>query len=209
MTLLVVAAARFEAEQSLSVLKSVDPTVEFFELGVGPLPAAKAEAALLEKCRGKDVLYIGSCGSFYPFEGLHLTSADEVHWMPPCMRTGIASYPEEFSMKPFQCPESPLELPRKSVLTTPSISLVDHFAPEVLSIIPHRNSLTENMELYCVMGALLQARSLHTILGVTNQVGPEGSRQWEANFREIAKMTAEFISRERNLRILLRDPSRS
>lgn len=193
MTLLVVAAARFEAEQSLAVLKTFDPSVEFFELGVGPLPAAKSEARLFERCRGKDVIYIGSCGSFYPFETLHLTTVDEVHWMPPCMRTGIASYPEQFWQKPYKCPEAILPLLKKSVLTTPSISLVDHFAPNIVSKLPPIHSLTENMELYTVMDALLQARSLHTILGVTNQVGPEGSKQWEKNFREIAKMTAEFL----------------
>lgn len=191
MSLLVVSAVQFEAEASLEVLKHA----EYFEIGIGCLAAAKSEAALAERCRGRDVLYLGSCGSFYPFEKVHLITADKTFWMPPCLRTGIAGAPEHL-YPPIEFPESKFDLPRKSVLTSPSVSLVSHIEPHVQSTLPPKDHLVENMELYACANALLQSRSLNVILGVTNEVGPEGRKQWAASFRKVATLTAEFVDRQ-------------
>lgn len=193
MTLLVVSAVFFEAEASLHVLKKKDPSLEYFELGIGPLHAAKSAAALKEKCRGKDVLYLGSCGSFYAFDKAHLITVDTVYWMPPCLRAGLSGAPEGL-YPPYTFPEASLPLPKKSVLTSPTVSLTDHFDTDLETKLPSKEDLVENMELYACAEALLEAKSLHTILGVTNQVGPEGRKQWASNFRDIAFLTSEFLN---------------
>jgi hypothetical protein len=195
--LLVVSAIRFEAEASLEVLKKQYTSVDYFEIGVGPLAAAKSEARLGDLCTGRTVLYLGSCGSFYEFEKPTLVTVDKVYWMPPCVRTGIAEIPERFFPSPIEFPKPTLDLPQKSVLTTPSISLVSNFAPKISESLEPHSSLVENMELYACAEGLLKARSLHIILGVSNQVGPDGRRQWAQNFRDAAYRTAQFL--EKNL----------
>lgn len=193
MSLLVLSAARFEAEQSLEVLKK-KYAVEYYEIGIGPIPAAKSDVHLQEICKGRDVLYLGSCGSFYPYEDLHLITVDKVYWMPACLRMGLSSVPEGlYSPYEFQISNS---LEKKSVLTSATISLVDMIDEKQKFNLPPAQHLVENMELYACAPSLLKAKTLNIILGVTNQVGPQGHDQWLANFKKIAKMTAEFLERK-------------
>ncbi len=192
MSLLVVSAFKPEAKPTLELLTKNKVPFEYFQLGVGPIHAAKSEALLKKAARGRTVLYVGSCGSFYSFKDLHLVSVDSVYWMPPCLRTGIAKIPLILH-KPIYFPNSEISLPKKAVLTSPSVSLVNAFAENVEKNLPSKELLVENMELYACAEALLEAKSLYVILGVTNEVGPSGSKDWEKNFKEIAHMTASFV----------------
>ena len=191
-SIIVISAIPFEAQETCSVLREHLPCTEYALVGVGPIAAAKSEAVLAEKCKGKIALYIGSCGSFYEFEKPHLVTTQRVHWMPPCIRTGIASAPEHL-YQPYDLSIPRLNLPIKTVLTSPSISLVNDFSPTLYQRLPPSSDLVENMELYSCGRGLTQALSLHIILGVTNGVGPEGRKQWAMNSRHVAKMTAEYV----------------
>lgn len=190
---LLVSAVRFEAEAALSVLRQKDDEWDYFEVGIGPLNAAKSEAALAAVAVGKRVVFIGSCGSFYPFQRPHLVSIDTVFWMPPCVRTGLAQMPDGIHPPVALAPSGFPLLPKKKLLTTPSISLRDDILPNL--DLPARDDLVENMELYaCIGGMLANAAKFDVIMGVTNQVGPLGREQWRANFKHVTQMTADFIA---------------
>lgn len=191
MSLLVVSAVKFEALPSLESLRSLNTHIDFFELGIGPINAAKSAAVLTEKAKNKNVLYLGSCGAFYPFEAPHLITVDKILWMPPCVRTGIAGHLDH--LHPPYSTKVNLDLPICSVLTSPSISLTDEISPNLVAILPSRERLVENMELYACFGGLEYARSVQILLGVTNAIGPQGRIQWQTHFKTVAKLSAEFI----------------
>lgn len=197
MSLILVAAVQFEALPSLEVFRNLDLPVEFFELGIGPINAAKSAAKLANKCKDKNVLYIGSCGSFYPFQAPHLITVEKIFWMPPCVRTGIAGHLD--GLHPPYSLKANLALPVRSVLTSPSISLIDEISTSIAANLPSRESLVENMELYACFSGLQQARSLRILLGVSNAIGPQGRIQWQTHFKTVAKMTAEFILEHQTL----------
>ncbi|MBI2602370.1 MAG: hypothetical protein HYW48_04875 [Deltaproteobacteria bacterium] len=199
MSLLVVSAAHFEAQATLELLEKRNVPASFFLLGVGPIHAARAEQRLGEASKGKDVIYVGSCGSFYPFEDLHLVSIDRAYWVPPCYRTGISDnldglYPPiKFPPGIFSLPK--FGLPVKKLLCSPTISRVDHFDERIAKTLPSPDELVENMELYVCARALIDnARSVNVILAVTNRVGPEGRLQWKRNFANGAALTAQFVT---------------
>ena len=190
---LLFSAARFEAEPSLEVLKNKYGSVDYFEIGIGPLAAAKSEAHLQEVCAGRIVYFVGSCGAFYPFHELHLVTVDTVYWMPTCVRMGLGGFPE--SLFPKKSLSTKLDLPKKSVLTSVSVSLSCEISETVAKTLPPKDQLVENMELYACVDALAKAEEIHIILGVTNQVGNKGRLQWAENFQRVAELTAEFIRR--------------
>lgn len=191
-SILVISAIPAEAQDVYSVLKEALPCTEYAMVGIGPLDAARAEAGLAEKCKGKIALFIGSCGSFYEFEKPHLVTVKDVHWMPPCIRTGIASVPEHI-YQPYVISYPKLDLPVKTVLTTPSISLTDDFNPNLYRKLPPKSELVENMELYACARGIMNALSIHVILGVSNAVGPEARKQWAYNFKPVVKLTTDYV----------------
>ncbi len=198
MSLLVVSAVRFEAEPSLQILRDKGLAFTFFELGIGPLNAARSAVRLGELCRNRTVLFLGSCGSFYPFHAPHLLTVDTVWWLTPCVRAGIAGFPEHVH-PPFSLPQTRLALPVKTVLTAASISLSSDFAPAVRAKLPDPEHLVENMELYACIEALLEAKTLDLILGVTNAVGSQSRAQWASHHRRVAQLTAEFLEESYDL----------
>ena len=56
MTLLVLAAAQFEAQKTLDLLRQRKISYDFFEIGIGPLNAAKNFYSLEKKCLGKKMV---------------------------------------------------------------------------------------------------------------------------------------------------------
>lgn len=193
MKILLVSAVRFEAQDILSACENLGREIEYFEVGIGPIHAAKREESLAREAKGKHVIYIGSCGGFYDFTSPHLVSVEKVLWMPPCLRTGLAQEPEGLH-KPFEIPSEikTFDLPQKTLLTSPTVSLKDDILESLR--LPPASELVENMELYsCVGGILSSAKKFDVVLGVTNQVGPNGRLQWRENFRKVAKMTSDFV----------------
>ena len=89
------------------------------------------------------------------------------------------------------CSSDLFKLPKKTVLTTSSVSLDASINLDTYS---NPDILIENMEAYSIIGEVIEAASsIDVIFGITNAVGPDGSKDWEKNFLEVANMTARFI----------------
>ena len=191
--LLLVSAVAFEATSTLEVLKRCGVEHEYFEVGIGPINAAKSLAQLKEKAKNTDVIYIGSAGTFASFKKPYLVKVDDVYWMPTAERMGLAKNMVDLH-RPISFPRSrKLDLPSKTVLTSSSVSLSNEVA---VSGLPSRDDLIENMELYSVASELIEeARSVEVIMGITNGVGPDGSKEWLKNFKSISTSTADFLEK--------------
>lgn len=189
---LLVAAAKFELEPLLGALQQIGHTPTMHLTGVGAISAAKKARLLGDASRGRDVIFVGTCGSFSPFTKVHLVRASEIYWSPTCERLGM-SYTVKDSAPPIQLPEVATfakELPTRKVLCSPSISLVSKL-PAGFS----QDQTVENLELYsCISEIAAQCSSLAVILAVTNTVGPDSHREWHQHFKVAAGKTAEFIA---------------
>lgn len=189
---ILIAAAKFELDPLTNSLQQRGHTPETKLTGVGALNAAKRAKAIGEACRGRDVIFVGTCGAFGPFSKVSLVRAVEVLWAPTCERLGF-SYTVKDSAPPIALPEPHAfarNLPAKKVLCTPAISLVGKL-PDGLAA----DSVVENLELYSCIGEIAQtAQSLSVILAVTNTVGPDSHAEWRQNFASAAGLTAEFVS---------------
>lgn len=187
----IISAARFELEPLVNGLQQRGHTPDMLLTGVGAIAAAKKSRVIAEQCRGRDVIFVGTCGSFSSFSKVYLVRAQEVCWSPTCERLKLA-YTIKDSMPPLSLPDPPpylISLPPKKVLCTPGISLVGAL-PEGFST----ENTVENLELYsCIAEIATQAQSLAVILAVTNLVGPESHLQWKQNFPIAAGMTAEYV----------------
>ena len=191
--LLLVSAVAFEATPTLETLKRCGIEHEYLEIGIGPINAAKSSAQLKEKAKNSDVIYIGSAGTFSSFKRPYLAKVDDVYWMPTAERMGLAKHMVDLH-RPISFPRSQkFDLPRKTVLTSSSVSLSSEVA---VSQLPSRGDLIENMELYSVASELVEvARSVEVIMGITNSVGPDGSKEWLKNFKSISTLTANFLEK--------------
>ena len=189
---ILIAAAKFELDPLTNSLQQLGHTPETKLTGVGSLNAAKKARAIGDACRGRAVIFVGTCGSFAPFSRVSLVRATEVLWIPTCERLGL-SYTVKDTAPPIVLPEPPAfarSLPAKRVVCTPGISLVNKLPDSVAS-----ESAVENLELYaCIAEIAANAASLAVILAVTNHVGPDSHAQWRQHFTEAAGLTAEFIS---------------
>ena len=90
--ILLISAARFEAKPSIEILRKNNIKYDYFEFGIGPIHAAKSAEKLKERAKGKNVIYLGSCGTFSDFREPYLATVDQVHWMPTAERMGLAKY---------------------------------------------------------------------------------------------------------------------
>lgn len=189
---ILIAAAKFELDPLTNSLQQRGHTPETKLTGVGALNAAKRAKVIGEACRGRDVIFVGTCGAFGPFSKVSLVRASEVLWAPTCERLGF-SYTVKDSAPPIALPEPHAfarSLPPRKVLCTPAISLVGKL-PEGLAA----DSVVENLELYSCIGEIAQAaQSLTVILAVTNAVGADSHAEWRQNFASAAGLTAEFVS---------------
>ena len=189
---LLIAAAKFELDPLASSLQQHGHAPETRITGVGALNAAKKARALAELCRGRDVVFVGTCGTFGTFTKVHLVRATDVLWLPTCERLGF-SYTVKDSAPPITLPEPPAfarSLPPRRVICSPSISLVAKLPDG-----QQGEGLVENLELYSCIGEIAaQAASVAVILAVTNAIGPDAHLQWRQNFAGAAGMTAEFVS---------------
>jgi hypothetical protein len=187
-----VAAAKFELDPLSNSLQQKGHAPEARLTGVGALNAAKKARAIGESCRGRSVIFVGTCGTFGPFTRPYLVRATDAVWLPTCERLGL-SYTVKDSAPAIHLPEPPLwakQLPGKKVICSPSISLVGKLPDGVAA-----DQAVENLELYsCIAEIAANATSLAVVLAVTNAVGPDSHAQWRQHFTEAAGMTAEYIN---------------
>lgn len=193
-SLLLISAVGFEAKPTIDMLTKNNIDHEYMEIGIGPINAAKSSALLKAKAKGKNVIYIGSAGTFDDFTSPFLVSVDQVLWMPTAERMGTAKFMEGLH-KPINIPATNnFSLPSMTVLTSTSVSLD---ASIELSLLPEPSHLIENMEAYSVAGELIEvAESVDIIFGITNGVGPDGSTDWVKNFKKISFMTSDYLEKE-------------
>ena len=189
---LIVSAVQFEVEPLLRSLEKEGFASDYYALGIGPLQAAYKARELEKLCSNKKVLYIGTCGSFANFDKPYLIQAKKTLWMPTGVRTGSSHALEKWNPPVSLKTNTALDLAEKTILTSPELSLTDSICDKVLKDYP-REVLCENMELYAVAEALKSAKELNIILGVTNQVGPEGHEQWKTYFKEVSELTKNFV----------------
>ena len=187
-----VAAAKFELEPLVLTLTQLGCKPEVCLLGVGALNAAKESRNVAEACRGRDVIFVGTCGVFAAFEKVVLVRANEAIWLPTCVRMNLA-YTIKDSCPTYTLPSPPAwasTLPIKRVLCSPSISLVDKL-PDGFN----PDHCVENIELYsCISEISASCSSLAVILAITNQVGIKSHSQWVDHFAIAAEITAKFIA---------------
>ena len=188
---LLIAAAKFELDPLVHALQAAGHSPIAKLCGIGAINAAKAARSLAEACRGQDVIFVGTCGTFAAFQKVHLIRATDVSWLPTGERLGFA-YTVKDSAPPVSLPEPPapfMNLPPRRVLCSPTISLVAKL-PEGCS----PDQVVENLELYsCIGDVAASARSVAVVLAVTNAIGPDAHGQWRQNFAVAAGMTAEYI----------------
>jgi len=188
---ILIAAAKFELDPLTNTLQARGHTPETRLTGVGALNAAKRAKQIADACRGRDVIFVGTCGAFSGFSKVSLVRATDVLWSPTCERLGM-SYTVKDSAPPINLPAPPAwatKLPEKKVLCSPAISLVSRL-PDGCSA----DSYVENLELYSCIGDIAQtAASLVVILAMTNTIGPDAHAEWRQHFAAAAGMTAEYI----------------
>jgi hypothetical protein len=198
MGVVIVAAVKFEMDPLLESLSLEGEEVDWIECGIGAIKPARKSNKLGDKCLGKDVIYVGTCGSFSDFSVPEVIRAEKVLWLPPCVRGNLSWLIEDLD-KPIdlpKCPDWAFPFPAKTVICSPSISKSNHIAIDVRRdfYLPDNDYLVENLELYSSVESILDtSRSFVAILGVTNGVGPDGRIQWKQNFKTLAKMTADAI----------------
>lgn len=190
---LIISAVAFEAKPTREMLDRHGVRYDYMEIGIGPVYAAKSAARLKETSEGKNVLYLGSAGSFAPFSAPYLVTADKVWWMPTAERMGLAKYMKDL----YKSVEIPVtghfDLPVKQILTSSSVS----FNAGIEVALPERELLIENMEAYSVAEELMEgAKTVDIIMGITNGIGPDASKDWVRHFKSIAQLTADYLEKK-------------
>jgi hypothetical protein len=191
MDLSIVAAARFEVEPLKNAIEHLGFSPEVHLVGIGAINAAKNARTVAEACRGKNVVFVGTCGTFGDFSKPQLITGSEVHWLPTGDRMGF-SYTVKDSAPVFTL-KRPLPavsaLPQRKIICGPSVSkiakLPDGYIPA---------EYVENLELYsCGQEIGAKAGWFSVVLCITNAVGPDSHIQWKENFANAATETAEFF----------------
>ncbi len=198
MNLSIIAAAKFEVEALKNVLEQLGFTPEVHVLGIGALNAAKNARPIAEACRGKNVVFVGTCGSFNHFSKPYLVTGKEVHWLPTSDRMGFS-----YTIKDT-APSIPLKkrcdlvqgLAEKIILCGPSISTIGTLPEQYAA-----DQCVENLELYsCAAEVSAKAAEFSVVLCVTNTVGPDSHSQWKQHFLSAATETAEYFKNALSMR---------
>ncbi len=197
---LVLAAAEFEVEKSLEVLRAQGQPFDFLELGIGSISAAYCLGFHKEKMSTYDkVIYIGTCGIFGDFEGLQLVRPKKCFYSDPAERFGLAySIPGQYPVYDLAAlsGDSNADLTWVDVLSSGVITLTAEKSPPKLD--PSR-PLVENLELYGASRCLASLKNLggvYIYLAVTNNIGPSAHKQWQDHYKKADQMTSETLQKE-------------
>ena len=194
--LLIVSAAEFEVRPLLAMLGRRGIETSNLEVGIGALEAASRAPGIAAKARGKNVLFVGTAGTFGEFKEPWLCTASRVVWMPACERLGIGYGIPRGTIHQAKLPDSSRfakGLPAMTVLCSPSISLDNRFDESVRARLDPPNCV-ENLELYsCARAIMATAASFEVLMTITNAVGPGAHEEWKAWHEVAAEMTATWI----------------
>lgn len=191
MSIVIVAAAKFEIDPLLTAFKQIGVDVEYQLVGIGAINSAKNAKAIADSCRKKSVIFIGTCGTFASFSEIQLIRANTVHWSPACERLGLG-YTVRDTAPTITLPQPPTwvcSLPVREVLCSPTISLTDKLPNSISPDIS-----VENLELYsCIDEIATSCDQLAVILAITNQIGPDSHIQWRQHFEAAAQRASDFV----------------
>ena len=191
--MIIAAAAEFETEPlRLKIARQAD--VDWVCCGVGVLAAAAAGQRWQSLCRGREVLFIGTCGTFGTFKKIALCRAHTLHWSPTCARIGSSYAVDETPPRSLNSSAHYSDLPAAAVFCAPNISLTN-----TLPAATQAGMLAvENIEAYAFLSMLCDsAQSIDVLLAITNAVGEDAQRQWQQHHAQAAQLTATYVRRRR------------
>ena len=186
--LTVLSAVKFEAEQTLRTLDDLGVVYDYIEVGIGPIHSARSSSSL--NLKGKNVLFIGSCGVFKEDLDVKLVSVSKVIWSPPSVRNGSSELIEGI--------EPEIRFPNLSGFSASLEAYICACSPSVTldeNLVPEQPKAIENLELYSVAHKLLEAKQLTILFGITNKVHSSGRAEWKENFKKIGTMTSDAIKK--------------
>lgn len=183
--LIIASAACFEVKELLNLLAVKRIPTTFIEVGIGSIKSAQVAARTTSLVAGRSVLFIGSCGSSEALSSDKLISGTTVVWAPPDVRHKesylVPNAEPGIVLDPL--PEG-ISIRQEGISCSSSITLRSEKSAGVF----------ENLELYSVASAWRSScRNFWSMLGVTNQLGPNAHQEWKKNFRDVAQLTANFI----------------
>lgn len=189
----ILAAAPFEISPLLEELSKQKIPYNIYSCGIGPLNAAQNLSHLRQEIKGKDVIYVGTCGVFSQFNGVELLSFSETIWSPISERVGLGATIEGLH-PPISIPNRTpwLDLADSLVLTSEAISSTSALSASYWERWGNKR-IVENLEAYLCAQLAKDCKSFTPILAVTNQVGWEGRQQWRQNYQIAAQKTAEYV----------------
>lgn len=191
--MIIAAAAEFETEP-LRGKMTRQADVDWVCCGVGVIAAAAAGQRWQSLCRGREVLFIGTCGTFGTFKKIELCRAHTLHWSPTCARIGASYAVDKTPPRSLNCSAHYSDLPAAAVFCAPNISLTN-----TLPVTTQAGMLSvENIEAYAFLSMLCdRAQSIDVLLAITNAVGKDAHRQWQQHHAQAAQLTAAYVMRQR------------
>lgn len=198
MSTLVVSAVKYEVEPFLEKAGSLGLEFNYTETGIGAIKAAQSSERLAREAKGKDVIYVGTCGIFGGFNGTKIIRANKTVWLPPCERASIAWSIEGID-RPIILPKPPTwanDLEKATVICSSTIAKSPQISDESYKRLNlNKNEMfVENLELYSCTEAITRvAKSFVAILGVSNEVNLKSRAEWKDNFKKLALSTSDYL----------------
>lgn len=186
------------AELELTPIRKRLAGCEYLIAGVGCLEAAKQAHRLASVCADKNVIVVGSCGSFAPFKSCQLIYAQKIYFLPIGERLKLSYAISDVNptIELVKTPSWVKRLQEKAVICSPSISLSSDLANQFGS----KKDYVENLELYSFVGEIhTVCRSLAVVLAITNELCEQAHSQWQQNHQEAATMVADFLYENRGV----------
>lgn len=193
---LIISAARFEVEPLLKMLDANRVPFTYAATGIGALAAAANAAKLGQLAADKNVIFIGTAGTFGAFDQPFLCAPKRVAWLPACERLGLAYGVPRGQIPLLSVEKKSLisaELQSLDVICGPSISLQGGFAEHLASVfVPEQTA--ENLELFsCLEQIQKAAMTVDVMLGITNCIGENAHAQWKQWHAVAAEMSARHV----------------
>lgn len=180
-------------------LDQLDPLPEGWvaqPAGIGGVAAAAGLSMLITVHQPTRVIVLGTCGAYGPGLSIgSLVSPRLVRWADPNILAGHAHLP------PSIHPPLPLtpwpDMTPASCLQTPSLTLAAEHATLLKTLGEPGIPTVEHLELYS-MAFVAHSFGLPVtaILGVTNAVGPSGSRDWKANHSKVEALIQAAVYKQ-------------
>jgi hypothetical protein len=184
--IVVASAAKFEVSALLQLLDSQEISYCYLEVGIGAIRSSKLAEAMKQLVIGRNVLFVGTCGSSEQARVGQVVTAGVCAWKPISVNLQasylISGIEEPICLDP---------------LSSDSLPVVEISCSSTITKINLKNSETcrfENIELYSVATCWRElAGKFFTLMGVTNLIGPDSHEQWLSNHRSMAEKTSKYI----------------